>query len=197
MKYDAIVFDFDGTLVDSITIKEKAFKEMYSKFGLDPDIRLGGKSRYEKFRYWHGMIGIKLTDDELKKIAKQYSDKIVDDVIKAPYIKGAKKFLEKYKGDLYLVSGTPQHELEYITNSRKMYYFKEIHGGYDEKYKIIKDIAQRHNYKKILLVGDDINDFDNAIKSDSDFIGIGGGTAFPDNIFTVNNFDELEQKVKE
>ena len=31
--YKAIVFDFDGTLVDTFEIKTKAFGEMYQKYG--------------------------------------------------------------------------------------------------------------------------------------------------------------------
>lgn len=33
MKFDAIVFDFDGVLVESVDVKTQAFATLYSEYG--------------------------------------------------------------------------------------------------------------------------------------------------------------------
>ena len=56
----AIIFDFDGVILDSVDVKTKAFKQMYSIYGddvmrkvVDYHLLNGGISRYEKFKYFH------------------------------------------------------------------------------------------------------------------------------------------------
>ena len=59
-RYNAIVFDFDGTLVKSNEIKTCAFGELYKEHGekIVQQIMAYNKehervSRFVKFRYWH------------------------------------------------------------------------------------------------------------------------------------------------
>ena len=56
----AIIFDFDGVILDSVDVKTKAFKQMYSIYGddvmrkvVDYHLLNGGISRYKKFKYFH------------------------------------------------------------------------------------------------------------------------------------------------
>ena len=55
-----IVFDFDGVIVDTASIKSKAFKLLYEEYGHrisqmveTHHLRHSGLSRYEKFKYYH------------------------------------------------------------------------------------------------------------------------------------------------
>ncbi len=64
--------------------------------------------------------------------ADRYSDLVVQDVIRAAWIKGAKDFLDAYASKLpvFMISGTPDPELKYIVAQRKIgHYFKETLGS--------------------------------------------------------------------
>ena len=54
-----IIFDYDGTIADSVNIKTEAFAELYRNYGKDIESKVvkyhlnnGGVSRFEKFKYY-------------------------------------------------------------------------------------------------------------------------------------------------
>ena len=56
----AIVFDFDGVIVDSVPIKTEAFRELYWPYGeevvhkvAEHHIKNGGLPRSKKFKIYH------------------------------------------------------------------------------------------------------------------------------------------------
>ncbi|MBK6632552.1 MAG: hypothetical protein IPG33_16790 [Betaproteobacteria bacterium] len=60
LRFDAIVFDFDGVLAESVDVKTRAFASLYETYGADVvkqvvawHLAHGGVSRYEKFRHFH------------------------------------------------------------------------------------------------------------------------------------------------
>jgi 3-deoxy-manno-octulosonate cytidylyltransferase (CMP-KDO synthetase) len=179
-KYQSIVFDFDGVLVDSFKIKSEAFKKLFEPWGIADkvDIREGGKSRYEKIKYYHKkLLNHDLNEKELDDLAEKYSKFTLKAVIDAPWIKGAKEFLEEnYKDiDFYIVSGTPQKELENIVKSRKMgKYFKKIYGATAPKDEVFRKLISENNYNAsdILYLGDIPSDYKNSKKANIKFIGI-------------------------
>ena len=59
-RYDAVVFDFDGVLVESVDVKTDAFAALYRPYGSDIVEKVvawhmahGGVMRFEKFRHFH------------------------------------------------------------------------------------------------------------------------------------------------
>ena len=59
----AIIFDFDGVIVESVDIKTKAFARLFEHEGkvvvekvVDYHLRNGGVSRFDKFRYFFNEI---------------------------------------------------------------------------------------------------------------------------------------------
>ena len=58
-----IIFDFDGTIVDSVNIKTEGFAELYNEYGNNTVKQVvkyhllnGGVSRYDKIRYFQENI---------------------------------------------------------------------------------------------------------------------------------------------
>lgn len=184
-RYDAIVFDFDGTLIDSAHIKTWAFGKLFECYGEDIvrevtawHRRHEGISRFIKFRYWHEHLLGKLYTEEIgASLSNSFSQLVVDEIVKAPYVAGAMPFLEKYyqKLPLYIASGTPTSELHQILERRHMrHYFKGIYGSPETKENILRKISIDNKWlpKRILMVGDAISDWESAVAVGTDFFGI-------------------------
>jgi len=203
----AILFDFDGVLCECMNVKTEAFIELFKSYGEDVvnkivkhHIENGGISRYFKIRYYHeGFLGKKLTEEEVNKIADQFSKLVVDKVIASDYVKGAKEFLENnYKKiDLYVISGAPQVELDLIIKQRDMSkYFKGVYGTPTVKPVHFRNIISENNYdvEKIVYVGDSLSDMKNAQEANVPFLGRitkENKGFFPDSIPTIMDFNDI------
>ena len=85
LKYNSIIFDCDGVLINSNGIKTQAFYEFAFPFGKSFALKLkdfhvenGGVSRYEKIKYLYEKILKKKIDNKsLKNEAKRYGELIV------------------------------------------------------------------------------------------------------------------------
>ena len=182
MRYDAIFFDFDGVIVDSVNIKTQVFYLMYLPYGEDIALKAkqhhienGGVSRFEKFKLYHkNFLGKILTNAEVEELANEFSLKVKDAVIKAPVVKGVIDLLEDFskKMDLFIITGTPKYEiLEIIEKRGWTKYFKEILGSPNIKDKWCKYLLNKYNYNpnKVLFIGDATTDYEAAKLNNFDF----------------------------
>ena len=193
-EYDAIIFDFDGVILQSEKIKTDAFKGLFKNVKCDIDVAKGGRSRYQKIEYYYKkLLNINLTKKEVNKIADDYSKKTFDKILKASFVKDIIDFLNTSYGktDLFIVSGTPTKELKLIMDKRNISnYFKGIYGADDDKSIIINNIVNRYKYDKdkIIYVGDTLTDFEESKKAGVHFVGI--GNKLPEQL-VINSFGEL------
>ncbi len=184
MNLSAVIFDFDGVLVESVDIKTRAFAALYQDYGpeieqavVDFHLRNGGMSRYEKFRYYHReLLGKELSLTEEKKLGKQFSNLVYEGVINAPMVTGALEFLEEHQTayEMHVASGTPHDEIQLIVKARNLSdFFLSVHGSPRSKTEIITDILSKHGYlpENVLMVGDALSDYQGAIESGVHFIG--------------------------
>lgn len=206
-KFQTILFDFDGVLAESADVKTEAFAKLYEPYGdeivkkvVKHHIENGGISRFKKIEYYHSeYLDTPLSKDEINNIAKKFSDLVVEKVIKVPWVKGAKEFLEKnYKIiDLYIASGTPQEELEFIVKKRDMAkYFKGVFGTPETKDAIVYRLISENNYnrKKVLYIGDSLSDYYDSQKAGIKFLGKvtkGIRSIFPDNVPVIYDFFDI------
>ena len=203
MKWHAVLFDFDGVIVDSVDLKTDAFAQMFKKYGKDIEKKVvdyhiyhGGISRYEKFKYFYKvLLNTSITEKELNTLGQTFSKIVTNKVIKAPLIDGAEETLEYLKNintPAFVVTGTPQNEIDIIVEKRKLSkYFKQVYGSPLSKTEIIMKIKKINNFdlKKSLLVGDSITDYNAAVKTQTNFLGvvkINQDSPFPINTKTVS-----------
>lgn len=186
MKWDAVFFDFDGVILDSVYVKTEAFAEMFRAYGpevekaaVDYHLKNGGVSRFEKFRYYYEQILKKPIDDKkIDELAEQFSKLVLDKVLASAFIPGAMEALQKLKKEnipSYVVSGTPHDEINLIIIERNLLeFFIEMLGSPRQKHEIIDGILKSRGYQKerCLFIGDAMTDYSAAKKTGVCFLGI-------------------------
>jgi phosphoglycolate phosphatase-like HAD superfamily hydrolase len=203
---DAVIFDFDGVLVESVNVKTEAFAALYGEYGEDVVRQVvehhrehGGVSRYEKFRHYHStFLGIELSEDEVEELAQRFSSLAEERVNAAPYVEGALEVLERYYPSipLFVASGTPETELLRIVEKRGMHkFFRGVYGSPMRKADIIRRILNEHGFSaaKSIMVGDAMTDYLAAKETDVQFVGRlndeHGG--FPEGVIVMPTLREL------
>jgi len=188
MTVKVIVFDFDGTLVDSNQLKYNAFFELFPSDSLHKEIitdvldEFLEKSRYVILREILKRINRKtINEDDLDyrvhASAKKYNDIVVDGAKRCKEKPGAKEVLESLskRYNLYLSSTTPETSLKDIVKHRNWEgFFCDIFGYPNDKTSVLFDIIKREsiNPGDLLVVGDGKSDIDSANSVKCDFFRI-------------------------
>jgi beta-phosphoglucomutase-like phosphatase (HAD superfamily) len=187
MKWQAVFFDFDGVILDSVNVKTEAFAKMYESYGKKIEEAVvayhcanAGVSRYKKFSYFEEkLLGHPpLTETQMEKLSQQFSDLVLTGVLQSPFIEGAMSSLEYLKKNsipAFVASGTPDEEMKFIVKERKLSnYFAEVHGSPRLKDEIVTDILARFTLqaKECLFIGDAMSDYEAAQKTQLQFLGI-------------------------
>jgi HAD superfamily hydrolase (TIGR01549 family) len=179
----AVIFDFDGVLVESLDIKTSAFKELFNKYNkktlnsiINYHLRNTGISRYIKFKHIYAEILKRpLSNSQFKILCKKFAQLVIKAVINAAYVRGAESFLERFKNKykLFVVSATPEEELAYIIKRRKMSkYFEGISGAPAKKDEYIKEIMESYRLlpQEVVFIGDALSDYQAAKINGVNFI---------------------------
>lgn len=166
----AIIFDFDGVIIESANIKTEAFKELFFDYPakikeiVDYHSSNAGISRYVKFRYIYDRILRKeLTKEREVELGERFSQLTLRKILEAHFVAGIEEFLDKNKRryQFFIASGIPEPELRNIINLKKLQeYFREIHGSPKEKTDIINEIIRDYslNRDEVVYVGDSQSD---------------------------------------
>ena len=193
--YSTIIFDCDGVLLDSNSIKTQAFEDCSIKYGELASRALveyhqanGGISRYKKFSHFIDSIlpclGIPLCnpskETELSQLLKEYSDFVLAALLSCP----RSTFLESLRistsqADWFVVSGGDQSELRHIFNRRNLVKFFDggIYGSPVTKVDILTNLIEEEKISKpALYIGDSKYDFVAASHVGLDFVFVSGWT---------------------
>ena len=187
MKYKVIILDFDGTIVESVGIKDEAFKTLFTKYPDKLDeitnyhLSHNATIRFEKFRHiTKHILNQEYTEELERTLSRKFSDLVFQKIIECPYVHGAKDFLNCFWGrvPLYLASTSPADELDRILTARDIKkYFKNVYAIPWVKTDVIKDILNcEHIYPdEAVFVGDAFEDYRAARETGVHFIGRDSG----------------------
>ena len=184
-RFDALILDFDGVVLQSVDVKTRAFIELYAEHGpevvakvLEHHLVHGGVSRFEKFRLYHrAFLGRALKPEEEAALGERFSALVEDAVVAAPWVAGAREYLEMdYRRlPIFVASGTPEAELARIVERRGIaHYFAGVHGSPRKKGEIIATCTREGGLAatRVLMVGDSITDYEGAQEAGAAFLGI-------------------------
>lgn len=178
----AIIFDFDGVILESADIKTVAFLELFNhRPDLQPAILQHhidnlGVSRFDKFAWIYAeLLGRPFTADIRAQLGHDFSALVLEKVLACPFVPGAQEALETLSTmlPLFIASGTPQEELDLIIEKRGLQsHFREAWGSPLKKTEIIEGILARHTLasSEAVMVGDGASDYEAAVKTKLHFI---------------------------
>lgn len=212
LKIKSIIFDFDGVIVESVDIKSRAFAHLFKDHPdqveqiVEYHRRHGGLSRFEKFEtIYREILHKELTAEEKAGLGKRFAEYVYQEVVKCPFVPGAKEFLDKYYKSFkfFIVSGTPQEEIRSIIKDRGLQkYFIEVYGAPAKKAELNLGILRNYllNADETLFIGDSMDDWEGAHKSGIKFMGrIGREDPFAGSKVegTFRDLFDLEQVLKD
>ena len=179
----AIVFDFDGVIVESNHIKHTAFNDLFKDYSEHSEIMQyhlahNAVDRYRKFRHIAKDI-LKISGDTEKletEWADNFRDMTRERIIDCSYVAGARELLEYLKGraPMFLASATPKSELDVILESKELTgYFDEVFGSPIVKSEVLKMLLGRLECgpEELLFVGDSPEDRKAALDAGVPFVG--------------------------
>ena len=186
-----VVFDFDGTLVDSNSIKREAFFEIAQPW--DPSrsivddvlVRWPEANRSEKARrIAEGLIhqGLLPTDASIEdwstRLAEDYTARCETAIARCPVMPGADEMLTELSGmelQLFVNSATPLKPLQRLLSLRNWdNIFQAAYGAEDPKADNLIQIARQTGATpgEIVHVGDQLDDQRGAEQSGCHFIAM-------------------------
>ena len=180
----ALVFDFDGTLVDSNEIKWSGFEHVFSNYPRElPEISAYCRGnnhtiRGEKFRHvCERILRVEYTPEIERSLHERYASYTTDAVARAPEVPGALEFLRKVSDrPTALLSSTPQAIiLEILRRKGWTPYFKAIQGAPIVKRNWLQQYARTLGFasQDILFFGDTEEDESSALAAGCRFLRVG------------------------
>lgn len=182
-RLDALFFDFDGVLVDSVEVKTQAYGRLFRRFGAEVEayavrfhLENGGMDRYRKISRVLGNFHLDqgLVDD----LADQFGSMVRDAVVASRALSPASDWLDQARERAlprYIVSATPESELCEIVQRRGLSScVTAIRGSPALKVDNINSLlrAGDHRRSHCVFIGDACADFQAAQQAGIAFIGI-------------------------
>lgn len=194
VKYNTLVFDCDGVVLNSNKIKSNAFYEATKHFGptlaqklVDYHVSNGGISRYVKAKYFIKDILKQPFDESMyQDILKRYAEAVKDGLMQCEVAQGLKELKARTLNSNWLiVSGGDQNELRDVFAARglKHYFDGGIYGSPDSKDTILtREINKGNITKPSLFIGDSKYDYKASKAACLDFVFINQWTEVENHI---------------
>ena len=167
----AIIFDFDGVILESVDIKGWAFQKLFESY---PD----EAARILAFHYEHGglprenkvkhilkeFLGLPADEATVALYCNQFSELVFQRVVDSPFVPGALEALQSFSGriPMFIISGTPHEEINRIVDAKGLRgYFQGVYGSPESKNAWTGKILADHGFlaNEVVWVGDALSDY--------------------------------------
>lgn len=184
--FEVILWDFDGVIIDSNSVREFGFREVLKEFDSEQVEQLidfhnanGGWSRYVKFRYFYEEILKRpISDSKVQELANRFSSIMVESLPNPELlIEETVRFIQEMYSQgkqMHIVSGSDGNELKSLCEQLELSkYFLSIKGSPTPKVALVKEIVAvgKISTSKYCLIGDAVNDYDAANQNKIQFFG--------------------------
>ncbi|MEE9275168.1 MAG: HAD family hydrolase, partial [bacterium] len=139
------------------------------------ETNMGLPRRIQILHVHREILGRDVSEAELEGLCARYGDLVTERVLRAPFVAGAREFLEAHHKicPLYLASATPEEELRQIAGARGIEgYFQEIFGAPRPKADILREIQKTEGLGpgEMVFVGDALSDMEAAREANVPFV---------------------------
>ena len=171
-KIDAVFWDFDGVIKDTLEIKGEAFVEVYEYLSLESKNEIlkyhyenGGLPRLKKFSYWNDKFSIenRTNKDLVLEQSMRYERIVLSKLIECPWNNGFDALVKKMTISgckCFIISGAPRNELVEILG-KYFENFIEVFGGNRAKTDHLKEVQEIYSLslKDSIFIGDAESDY--------------------------------------
>tara|TARA_B110000259_G_scaffold95161_1_gene110163 strand:- start:9287 stop:9940 length:654 start_codon:yes stop_codon:yes gene_type:complete len=192
-KYNTIIFDCDGVILNSNFQKIEAYRNTAISYGASKiqaedlvsyHVSLTGISRNIKFKYFlKEIMGEHVIDSSMKKLVDTLNIEVITLLKNCEVASGIEKLKSHTKKSTWMVaSGGDQEELRFLFKEKGIASFFEggIYGSPSSKHQIVEEKMKNKNFLPTLFLGDSLYDIQTAQKYKLDFIFIYGWTDLKD-----------------
>lgn len=206
-KSGAVVFDFDGVLVESLDVKAQGFYSLFSCHGEDVasaaashHLKNPGTPRAEKIKFIHReFLRRELSVQENLELCSRLGTIFEEEVANSAWVSGALEYIQQPNESvsLHIASASPIDELVRIIRRRRaLDYFQSLHGYPESKESALKRIIDLGGYEagRVIMIGDALADYNAAKTMGTLFIGRvprRSISPFPAGVKTVNDLQGI------
>lgn len=183
-----IFLDFDGVIMDSMTLKFEAYRLAFDEFGFDPDalhkqqLLYAGLSRSRAVPLmYEALSGRAMPAEAQARVLRRFAE---EDLRLRPQMRllpGVKAFLqeaERRRVPLAVVTGTPQEVIDGTVDLFDLReFFREVHGYPPAKPEHLQGLLDRHGLRaeETIYVGDAVVDQKSAAAVGIPFVAVNTG----------------------
>lgn len=180
-----ILWDFDGVIVDSSSIRDYGFEKIFENFNPKDVNKLmayhklnGGLSRFHKIEYFFKeILKQEISKEGILNYAENFTRIMKKSLCDKKYLiqetlDFIKQSFEKYS--FHIVSGSEHNELNFLCQKLEIdRFFKSINGSPTPKKELVKNLIENYSYtpQETILIGDSFNDYEAANINHIDFYG--------------------------
>jgi phosphoglycolate phosphatase-like HAD superfamily hydrolase len=199
----AIIFDFDGVILDSNDVKTDVFRQVFGRFPEHAAAMMAyhqahvSQSRYAKFTHLvEQRLGRPGDRELIEQLADDFAARARERLERCAFVPGARELLEEMSArvPLYLASVTPEPELLHLLGVHDIRrHFTRVFGCPPwTKPGAVGAIVEAHGGPAgLALIGDSAGDQRAAAAHGVEFIGRDSGLAFDSPLEPIRDIPDL------